>query len=112
MLIQIGGMLVIGSKVLGNKFSWFIEFFNARDLSAAIGFDTTAAEYNQSYSKQLILRGMRFQAKRPQGRLARAEQSCIFNVGVDAIKILPTYRKWTGVELSTENRKQMWSLPI
>lgn len=108
---QIEGVLVIEPKVLGDESSWFMESFNALDLSIAIGSDIKFVQDNQSFSKQWTLRGMHFQTERPQGKLVRAIQGCIFDVVVDVRKNSATYGKWVGVELSAENHKQMWAPP-
>ena len=63
---DIGGVVVIEPKVLGDEFSWFMESFNAADLAAVIGSDIKFAQDNQSLSKQWTLRGMHFQTERPR----------------------------------------------
>lgn len=108
---QIEGVLVIEPRVLGNQSNWFMESFNARDLSAAIGSDIKFVQDNQSFSKQWTLRGMHFQTEHPQGKLVRATQGCVFDVVVDVRKNSMTYGKWVGVELSAENHKQIWVSP-
>ena len=108
---QIEGVLVIEPKVLGDESNWFMESFNARDLSAAIGSDIKFVQDNQSFSKQWTLRGMHFQAEHPQGKLVRVLQGTIFDVVIDVRKNSVTYGQWVGVELSAENHKQMWIPP-
>jgi dTDP-4-dehydrorhamnose 3,5-epimerase len=54
---------------------------------------------------------MHFQTKYPQGKLVRVVQGAAFDVLVDVRKNSATYGKWVGVELSTENRKQIWISP-
>jgi len=108
---QIEGVLVIEPRVLGNKSSWFMESFNARDLSAAIGSDIKFVQDNQSLSKQWTLRGMHFQTEHPQGKLVRVVQGTVFDVVVDVRVNSATYGKWVGIELSAENHKQIWVSP-
>jgi len=105
---QIEGVLVIEPRVLGNESNWFMESFNARDLSAAIGSDIKFVQDNQSLSKQWTLRGIHFQTEHPQGKLVRVVQGSVFDVVVDVRKNSATYGKWVGIELSAENHKQMW----
>lgn len=108
---QIEGVLVIEPNVLGDESSWFMESFNARDLSAVIGSDVKFVQDNQSFSRQWTLRGMHFQTEHPQGKLVRVIQGCVFDVVVDVRKNSLTYGKLFGVELSAENHKQIWVSP-
>jgi dTDP-4-dehydrorhamnose 3,5-epimerase len=108
---EIDGLLIIEPKVLGDESSWFMESFNARDLSAAIGSEIKFVQDNQSFSKQWTLRGIHFQTDHPQGKLVRAIQGCIFDVVVDVRKNSATYGQYVGAELSAENHKQLWVSP-
>ena len=108
---QIEVVLVIEPKVLGDESSWFMELFNAQDLSAAIGSDIKFVQDNQSFSKQWTLRGMHFQTEHPQGKLVRVLQGTVFDVVVDVRKNSATYGKWDGYELSAENHKQLYIPP-
>ncbi|MDF9787830.1 dTDP-4-dehydrorhamnose 3,5-epimerase [Polynucleobacter sphagniphilus] len=108
---HVEGVLVIEPKVLGDASSWFMESFNARDLSAAIGSDIKFVQDNQSFSKQWTLRGMHFQAEHPQGKLVRVLQGTVFDVVVDVRKNSTTYGKWFGVDLGAKNHKQLWVSP-
>ena len=108
---QIDGVLVIEPKVLGDESDWFMESFNARDLSDAIGSDIKFVQDNQSFSKQWTLRGMHYQIEHPQGKLVRAVQGSVFDVVVDVRKNSATYGQSVGIELSAKNHKQMWIPP-
>jgi dTDP-4-dehydrorhamnose 3,5-epimerase len=108
---QIEGVLVIEPKLLGDESSWFMESFNARDLSFAIGSDIKFVQDNQSFSKQWTLRGMHFQAEHPQGKLVRVIQGCVFDVVLDVRKTSAIYGQYVGAELSAENHKQIWASP-
>lgn len=67
-------------------------------------------QHNQSVSEQVnTLRGLHFQAPpRPQGKLVRCGRGRLFDVMVDARPGSPTYGQWHGVELTPENRRQVW----
>jgi dTDP-4-dehydrorhamnose 3,5-epimerase len=85
---HIDGVLVIEPKILGDESGWFMESFNARVLSDAIGSDVKFVQDNQSFSKQWTLRGMHYQTEHAQGKLVRVVQACVFDVVVDVKKIL------------------------
>ena len=62
--------MFIETRVLGDESNWFMESFNACDLSATIGSDIKFAQDNQLLSKQWTLRGMHFQAEYPQEKVS------------------------------------------
>jgi dTDP-4-dehydrorhamnose 3,5-epimerase len=66
---------------------------------------------NQSKSFKGVLRGLHFQVNYPQGKLVRVLSGEVFDVGVDLRKDSPTYKKWFGVVLSGENKKQFYIPP-
>jgi dTDP-4-dehydrorhamnose 3,5-epimerase len=66
---------------------------------------------NQSRSLRGVLRGLHYQVRQPQGKLVRAVQGVVFDVAVDIRPESPTVGRWVGVELSAENRRQLWIPP-
>jgi dTDP-4-dehydrorhamnose 3,5-epimerase len=58
-----------------------------------------------------VLRGIHYQVVRPQGKLVRAVTGTVFDVAVDLRRSSPRFGQWVGVELSAENRRQMWVPP-
>ena len=63
---------------------------------------------NQSGSVKGVLRGLHYQKEYPQGKLVRVIRGAVFDVAVDIRKDSATYGKWYGIELSEENRKQLY----
>lgn len=63
---------------------------------------------NQSYSaKKGTLRGLHFQkGKDSQAKLVRCTCGAVLDVAVDLRKGSPTYKKWTSVRLSAENKRE------
>jgi len=43
-----------------------------------------------------------------QGKLVRVTQGAVFDVAVDIRRSSPTFGRWVGIELSAENRRQVW----
>jgi len=101
-------VLVIEPKVFGDDRGWFFESFNEKDFSAAIGKPVTFVQDNHSSSKKGVLRGLHYQMEQMQGKLVRVGRGAVFDVAVDLRQSSPTFGKWVGVELSAENKKQLW----
>ncbi|MEY3639796.1 MAG: dTDP-4-dehydrorhamnose 3,5-epimerase, partial [Pseudomonadota bacterium] len=55
-----------------------------------------------------VLRGLHYQTQHAQGKLVRVTQGAVFDVAVDIRKGSPTFGKWFGLELSAENKRQLW----
>jgi dTDP-4-dehydrorhamnose 3,5-epimerase len=105
---QIPDVLIIEPKISGDDRGWFFESFNENDFSNAVGRQITFTQDNQSYSKKGVLRGLHYQIQQTQGKLVRICQGAVFDVAVDLRQSSTTYGQWVGVELSSENKKQLW----
>ena len=75
------------------------------------GVNLRFVQDNQSMSKCGTLRGLHYQLRHPQGKLARVLSGEIFDVAVDLRKSSSFFGGWVGVKLSSENRKQLWIPP-
>ena len=101
-------MLVFEPRVFRDERGFFFESWNARNFNHAIGSDIQFVQDNHSHSARHVLRGLHYQIKQPQGKLVRAARGRIFDVAVDIRTSSPSFGRWTGVELSDENCRQMW----
>ena len=101
-------VLIIQPRVFGDERGWFTESFNAQNFSAATNLDLEFVQDNHSFSRQSTLRGMHYQLEHTQGKLVRVISGAVFDVAVDLRKSSPTFGKWVAVELSAENKKQLW----
>jgi dTDP-4-dehydrorhamnose 3,5-epimerase len=104
----IEGVLVLEPKVFGDARGFFFESFNQRDFNQATGLRETFVQDNHSKSAKGVLRGLHYQTQHAQGKLVRVVQGAVFDVAVDIRKGSPTFGKWFGLELSAENKKQLW----
>jgi len=101
-------VMVIEPEVFGDERGWFSESFNAKDFAVATGLNIEFVQDNHSFSRQWTLRGLHYQLEQVQGKLVRVVTGSVFDVAVDIRKDSPSYGKWAGVELSSQNHKQMW----
>lgn len=107
----IGGVFIIEPKVFGDSRGFFFESFNQRAFEAATGVTLPFVQDNHSRSAKGVLRGLHYQVEQPQGKLVRVVAGAVFDVAVDIRSGSPTFGKWVGVELTAENKRQLWVPP-
>ncbi|MEQ5186279.1 dTDP-4-dehydrorhamnose 3,5-epimerase [Providencia alcalifaciens] len=100
---------IIIPQVFGDERGFFMETWQQEKFEKLVtGKPTSFVQDNHSKSKKGILRGLHFQRENTQGKLVRVISGEVFDVAVDVRKNSPTFGKWTGVYLSSENAKQLW----
>ena len=104
---KLNGTFIIEPTVFGDNRGYFMETYNYKDFAEA-GLSMKFVQDNQSASSKGVLRGLHFQTKHPQGKLVRVLRGSVFDVAVDIIPNSPTFGQWVGVELSAENKKQLY----
>ena len=104
---SIEGVKIIVPSVFGDHRGYFMESYNKAEFAAA-GLDMDFVQDNESRSKKGVLRGLHFQKKNPQGKLVRVIDGEVFDVAVDLRKGSPTFGKWEGATLSSENKIQFY----
>ena len=104
-------VLVFEPTVFGDDRGFFYESYNAREFSQMTGLSVNFVQDNHSRSARNVLRGLHYQIRQPQGKLMRVISGAIFDVVVDIRASSPFFGRWIGVELSAENRRQLWVPP-
>src|SRR5215467_5688575 len=99
---------VIVPDVFQDARGFFMETFR-EDQFKANGLPTDFVQDNHSRSGKGVLRGLHFQWDPPMGKLMRVSRGAAFMVAVDIRKGSPTIGKWFGLEVSAENKKQVWA---
>lgn len=99
---------ILESSIFGDDRGYFLESFNLAKFEENI-FPTKFVQDNESKSFRGVLRGLHFQ-KPPfaQAKLVRCIEGCVIDVAVDIRKGSPTYGKHISVELSGENKRQLF----
>ncbi|MBX3669144.1 MAG: dTDP-4-dehydrorhamnose 3,5-epimerase [Rhodocyclaceae bacterium] len=109
---EIPGLVLIEPKVFGDARGFFFESFNQSAFDAAAGAHYDFVQDNHSRSVRGVLRGLHYQiAPKAQGKLVRVVQGAVFDVAVDIRRDSPTLGRWVGVELSAENKRQLFLPP-
>ncbi|MGG6231742.1 dTDP-4-dehydrorhamnose 3,5-epimerase [Tenacibaculum sp. SDUM215027] len=105
---EIPEVVIIEPKVFGDQRGYFFESFNQKEFEEHIG-QIHFVQDNESKSTFGALRGLHFQ-KPPfaQAKLVRCIQGKVLDVVVDVRKDSPSYGKYIAVELSEENKKQLF----
>jgi dTDP-4-dehydrorhamnose 3,5-epimerase len=99
---------LIEPDVFGDARGFFTESYNRRRFAAATGLDIDFVQDNHSRSARGVLRGLHYQLRQPQGKLVRVVQGAVFDVALDIRRDSPTFGRWAGVELTADNRRQLW----
>ncbi|MFL5345878.1 MAG: dTDP-4-dehydrorhamnose 3,5-epimerase [Hyalangium sp.] len=107
---EIPGVLILEPKVFGDERGFFLETFHAKRYADA-GIPGPFVQDNYSRSVKGTLRGLHFQEPQAQGKLVQVVAGAVYDVAVDVRKGSPTFGKWVGVELSSENKRQFWVPP-
>jgi dTDP-4-dehydrorhamnose 3,5-epimerase len=108
---SIVGVAILRPNLFGDERGWLFESFNAKEFFNIFGLQVNFVQDNHSYSKQWTLRGLHYQMEHTQGKLVRAISGRVFDVTVDLRQSSSTFGKWFGIELSAENKKQLWVPP-
>lgn len=105
---SIEGLVIIEPTVFGDNRGYFLESYNKKKFEEAIG-KVSFVQDNESKSSKGVLRGLHFQ-KPPyaQAKLVRCIEGKVLDVAVDIRDGSETYGKHVSVELSGENKKQVF----
>jgi dTDP-4-dehydrorhamnose 3,5-epimerase len=104
-------VVLIEPRVFGDTRGFFLESFNLREFRAATGVALDFVQDNHSLSQKNVLRGLHYQIRQPQGKLVRVVAGCVYDVAVDMRRSSPTFGRWVGMELSADNKRQLWIPP-
>ena len=104
-------VLLIEPRVFGDERGFFMESFNAKAFRDATGVEVAFVQDNHSRSAHGVLRGLHYQVRQPQGKLVRVTAGRVFDVAVDLRRSSPRLGRWAGVELSADNKRQLWIPP-
>lgn len=101
-------VVVLVPDIFQDSRGFFMETFR-EDQFKAHGLPYHFVQDNHSRSAKGVVRGLHFQWEPPMGKLMRVTVGSAFLVAVDIRKGSPTLGKWTGIEASAENRREVWA---
>ena len=103
-------VLLVEADVFSDARGFFMETFHAAKYGAA-GLPSSFMQDNHSRSVAGVLRGLHYQLQHPQGKLMRVVSGRVFDVAVDIRRGSPRFGQWVGIELSEQNRYQLYVPP-
>lgn len=104
-------VLILEPQLFEDERGFFFERFNERRFAEQTGVTAHFIQDNYSRSLQHVVRGLHYQIQQPQGKLVGVTVGEIWDVAVDLRQSSATFGQWVGVELSTQNRLQLWIPP-
>lgn len=103
------GCVIIEPTVFDDPRGYFFESFHKMKFKEGTGLDVEFIQDNESYSSKGVLRGLHFQkGEYAQAKLVRVTEGVVLDVAVDIRPDSSTYGKHIAVELSAENKKQLF----
>ena len=106
---SIPDVFVIEPIVHGDERGYFVETFRHDKLEEALGYQVNFLQDNESKSSKGVLRGLHFQlAPYAQSKLVRVIGGSVLDIAVDIRKGSPTFGQHVSVELSGDNKKQLF----
>jgi dTDP-4-dehydrorhamnose 3,5-epimerase len=105
---EIPDVYIIEPSVFGDNRGYFLESFNLERFEENV-YPIKFVQDNESKSSKGVLRGLHFQ-KPPfnQAKLVRCIEGSVMDVAVDIRKGSPTYGQHVAVELTGENKRQLF----
>lgn len=105
---EIEGVVVIEPEVFGDRRGYFFESYSQARFDAAVR-PVRFVQDNESRSQRGVVRGLHFQRGRfAQSKLVRVVEGCVLDVALDIRRGSPTFGRHVAVELTAENRRQLF----
>lgn len=105
---KIKGVWVIEPKVFNDVRGYFFEAFKKEEFEKHVG-KVDFIQDNESKSSYGVLRGLHYQkGEFSQAKLVRVIKGKVIDVAVDLRKSSETFGQYVAVELSEENKRQLF----
>jgi dTDP-4-dehydrorhamnose 3,5-epimerase len=106
---EIPDVIICEPIVFGDERGYFVETFRKDKLEEFLGFKVNFCQDNESKSSYGVLRGLHYQlAPFAQTKLVRVIKGKVLDIAVDIRKGSPTFGKYVAVELTEDNKKQLF----
>ena len=106
---EIPDIIIVEPHVFKDDRGYFFESFKQNELNEFLGYDVIFCQDNESKSTYGVLRGLHYQIPPyAQSKLVRVVKGRVLDVAVDIRIGSPTFGKHVAIELSEENKKQLF----
>ncbi|MUU79068.1 dTDP-4-dehydrorhamnose 3,5-epimerase [Winogradskyella endarachnes] len=106
---KLKGCFILQPQIFKDKRGYFIESFNQQTFNAKLGLDIQFVQDNESKSSRGVLRGLHYQmGEYAQAKLVRVVKGGVLDVAVDMRKDSQTFGEHISVELTEENKTQLF----
>lgn len=106
---KLQGCFILEPKVFEDERGYFFESFNQNTFNNLVGENVNFIQDNESYSTKGVLRGLHYQTgAHAQAKLVRVVRGKVLDVAVDNRRGSKTYGQYVAVELTEENKKQLF----
>ncbi|KFF13394.1 dTDP-4-dehydrorhamnose 3,5-epimerase [Chryseobacterium soli] len=100
---------IIEPTIFEDDRGYFFEKYNQQKFEELTGMNGHFVQDNISKSSYGVLRGLHLQkGEHAQAKLVSCLEGKVFDVAVDLRKDSPTFGKWFGIELTPENKLQLY----
>ncbi|MFS4455327.1 dTDP-4-dehydrorhamnose 3,5-epimerase [Maribacter sp. 2304DJ31-5] len=106
---KLKGCFVLEPKVFNDDRGYFMESFNRERFNNGVGESVNFVQDNQSFSSRGVVRAIHYQkGEYAQAKLVRVLSGAVLDVAVDLRKNSATFGEHVAIELSDENKKQLF----
>ncbi|SDD72192.1 dTDP-4-dehydrorhamnose 3,5-epimerase [Pricia antarctica] len=106
---RLKGCFVIEPALFEDDRGYFMESFNQKKFDSILSRPVTFVQDNQSFSKKGVVRALHYQiGEHAQAKLVMVLQGVVLDVVVDLRKDSSTFGEHIALELSYENKKQLF----
>lgn len=106
---KLKGCFIIEPAVFKDERGYFMESFNKERFNTGIGASINFVQDNQSFSSRGVIRALHYQiGEHAQSKLVRVLSGTVLDVAVDIRKGSPTFGEHVAINLSAENKKQLF----
>ena len=106
---EIPDVVICEPEIHGDERGYFVETFRQDKLEKFLGSKIDFCQDNESKSSYGVLRGLHYQLPPfTQTKLVRVIKGKVLDVAVDIRKSSSTFGEYVAVELTEENKKQLY----
>lgn len=106
---KLKGCFILEPSIFKDDRGYFLESYNEERFNEGIGKKVKFVQDNQSFSIYGVIRALHYQiGEHAQAKLVRVLSGKVLDVAIDLRKDSPTFGQHVAIELSSENKKQLF----